>query len=57
MYFVIEGQVQVLASDKQTVLKTLGKGNFFGEIAIFMKIKRLTYVTAKTPSIIGILKK
>ena len=57
MYFVIEGLVQVLASDKTTVLKTLGKGSFFGEIAIFMKIKRLTYVTAKTSCIIGILKK
>jgi len=39
------------------VLKTLGKGNFFGEIAIFMKTKRLAYVAAKTPCIIGILKK
>jgi len=57
MYFVIEGQVQILASDKTTVLKTLGKGNYFGEIAIFMKIKRLTYVTAKSPCILGILKK
>ena len=57
MFFVIEGQVQVIASDKTTVLKTLGKGNFFGEIAIFMKTKRLAYVAAKTPCIIGILKK
>jgi CRP-like cAMP-binding protein len=40
-----------------TVLKTLGKGNFFGEIAIFMKTKRMAYVAAKTPCIIGILKK
>jgi CRP-like cAMP-binding protein len=57
MYFVIEGQVQVIAGDKRTVLKTLGKGNFFGEIALFMKIKRMAYVSAKTPCIIGILKK
>ncbi len=57
MYFVIEGQVQVIAGDKSTVLKTLGRGNFFGEIAIFMKMKRMAYVAAKTPCIIGILKK
>jgi len=35
MYFIAEGSVLVLASDKQTVVNTLRKGAYFGEIAIF----------------------
>ena len=44
MYFIVEGQVQIIAADKQTVLKTLSKGNYFGEIAIFMNSRRISYV-------------
>jgi CRP-like cAMP-binding protein len=40
MYFIIEGTVSVVGGDKQTVIKTLTKGAYFGEVAIFMKIKR-----------------
>ena len=37
MYFILEGTVHVIGGDKSTVIKTLTKGNYFGEIAIFMK--------------------
>jgi CRP-like cAMP-binding protein len=44
MYFIAEGSVNVLAEDKKSVLKTLNKGDFFGEIAIFMNTTRTTFV-------------
>ena len=57
MYFIQEGTVHVIGGDKSTVLKTLTKGSYFGEIAIFMKTRRMAYVQAKTFCIISILKK
>jgi CRP-like cAMP-binding protein len=57
MYFIIEGTVQVIAGDKSTVLTTLTTGNYFGEVAIFMRSKRIAYVQAKTFCIMSILKK
>ena len=57
MYFIIEGQAQVIAADKTTILGNLKKGSYFGEIAIFMKTKRMAYVQAKTFCIISCLKK
>jgi CRP-like cAMP-binding protein len=44
MYFIKEGSVNVIGSDKSTILKTLKKGSFFGEIAIFIKTMRIAYV-------------
>ena len=35
MYFIVQGSVAILAGDKQTVVARLGKGSYFGEIAIF----------------------
>ena len=57
MYFIQEGTVHVIGGDKSTVLKKLTKGSYFGEIAIFMKTRRMAYVQAKTFCIISILKK
>jgi CPA1 family monovalent cation:H+ antiporter len=34
MYFIAEGSVFLLTEDKQVVTSRLGKGGFFGEIAI-----------------------
>jgi CRP-like cAMP-binding protein len=39
------------------VLNTLGKGNFFGEIAIFCESKRISFVQAETFSVMAVLKK
>lgn len=44
MYFIVEGRVLIIAADKVTVLNTLGKGRFFGEIAIFLETKRISFV-------------
>ena len=49
MYFIAEGIVYVLAADKRTVLTTLNKGSYFGEMAIFLGLdKRTAYVQAET---------
>ena len=44
MYFIVEGRVFIIGGDKQIVLTTLGKGRFFGEIAVFLETKRISYV-------------
>lgn len=44
MYFIVEGSVHVIAADKITVVKTLSKGEYFGEIAILFPLKRVAYV-------------
>lgn len=58
MYFIAEGVVYILAADKRTVLNTLNKGAFFGEMAIFLGLnKRTAYVQAETFCSLLILKK
>mmetsp|Transcript_17656 Transcript_17656/g.16895 ORF Transcript_17656/g.16895 Transcript_17656/m.16895 type:complete len:273 (-) Transcript_17656:14-832(-) len=57
MFFIAEGSVNVLAKDKNTILKTLHKGAFFGEIAIFMNTNRTTYVKSASYCSIFMLKK
>jgi len=57
MYFIAEGSVFVLSQDKQTVIASLTKGAFFGEIALLMETRRTSYVQAETFCIINILKK
>ena len=49
--------MHIIAGDKDTVLKTLEKGSYFGEIALFMHTKRISYVQAKTYCIVSMLKK
>lgn len=57
MYFIAEGSVLMLTEDKQNVTSRLGKGGFFGEIAILTECRRQDYVQAETFCIIIILKK
>lgn len=58
MYFIAEGSVYILAADKRTVLNTLGKGSYFGEMAIFLDSnKRTAFVQAETCCSIFVLKK
>ena len=58
MYFIAEGVVYILAPDKRTVLTTLNKGSYFGEMAIFLGLdKRTAYVQAETFCNILILKR
>lgn len=44
MYFIVDGEVLIIASDKSTVVTKLRKGQYFGEIAIFFSTKRTSYV-------------
>ena len=57
MFFIAEGSVNVLAADKMTILKTLNKGSFFGEIAIFLNTKRTTFVKSASYCSIYVLTK
>ena len=57
MFFIAEGSVNVLAVDKKTILKTLNKGAFFGEIAIFLNTTRTTFVKSASYCSIFMLKK
>jgi CRP-like cAMP-binding protein len=58
MYFIAEGTVYIIAADKRTVINSLGRGRYFGEIAIFLESsKRTAYVQAETFCSIFILKK
>jgi CRP/FNR family cyclic AMP-dependent transcriptional regulator len=51
MFIIQEGQVKVSRniSGKEQILAILGKGDFFGEMAIVSKIRRTATVTVLTP--------
>ena len=58
MYFIVNGEVAIIASDKSTLITILGKGSYFGEIAILIPgQKRICYVKADTYCTICTLKK
>jgi CRP-like cAMP-binding protein len=57
MYFILIGSVNILAQDNQKVLKTLKKGEFFGELALVNDTTRMCSVVASKPSLIYSLKK
>ena len=57
MYFILIGSVNILAQDNQKILKTLKKGEFFGELALVNDTKRMCSVVASKPSLIYSLKK
>lgn len=57
MFFIVDGEVKVIASDKRTIVAKLGKGQYFGEIAIFFSTRRTSYVQAATFCILNSLKK
>jgi voltage-gated potassium channel len=40
MYFISRGTVDILAQDDESVIATLGDGDFFGEIALFLNLPR-----------------
>jgi voltage-gated potassium channel len=40
MYFISRGTVDILAQDNESVIATLGDGDFFGEIALFLNLPR-----------------
>ena len=46
MYFVVRGELEVFAKDGETLLHVLSDGDFFGEIALYMKSPRTATVKA-----------
>lgn len=48
MYFISQGEVEVLAPDGKTVFCTLSEGDYFGEIALFFERPRTASVRALT---------
>ena len=46
-FVIVEGEADV--TKEGTHLATLGAGDFFGEIALIERSKRIATVTAKTP--------
>lgn len=57
MFFLHIGSVNILAQDNLKVLKTLKKGEFFGEMALVHDTKRICSVVANKPCLIYSLKK
>jgi CRP-like cAMP-binding protein len=49
LYFIIAGKVQVIRSTAAKQIATLGPGDVFGEIALFVSQIRKANVVAKTP--------
>ncbi len=48
MYFLLEGQVEVLKQGNDKPVATLGPGNLFGEMALILSEPRIASVRAKT---------
>ena len=48
MYFLVEGIVHILSADHQAIAAKLGKGSFFGEMALLYESKRMCSVMAAT---------
>lgn len=57
MFFIILGSVNVLASDNYKILKTLKKGEFFGEVALLTSSRRMCSVRSVDLSLIYALNK
>jgi glucose-6-phosphate 1-dehydrogenase len=56
MYFICRGEVEVV-DDGGTVLRALGEGDFFGEIALLRSRPRTASVRARTPCDLFVLSK
>ena len=57
MYFIKEGEVEVLATDGQTRIAVLRQGAYFGEIGLLITGKRTVSVRALTYCIFEVIDK
>ncbi len=57
MYFIIQGELEVVSGDGKKVIAILRDGNFFGEISLFKNSPRTASVKAVTYSDLYILEK
>jgi voltage-gated potassium channel len=55
MYFIVIGNVDIIAQNSEKVLKTLEKGEYFGELALIYDTKRNNSVVSKTLSLLYLL--
>ena len=47
LFFIVDGEAEIISSDGQTIFDTVGSGTFFGEVALFFDIKRTADVRSK----------
>lgn len=57
MYFLIEGSVNIISPDNKRILKTLEKGDYFGELALLNETKRICSIIANTFCFVYVLQK
>lgn len=57
MYFIIQGELEVVSGDGKKIIAVLKDGNFFGEISLFKNSPRTASVKALTYSDLYILEK
>ncbi|KAI9220996.1 hypothetical protein BC828DRAFT_97750 [Blastocladiella britannica] len=57
MYFLRQGEIEVLTADESKILVTLGPGAFFGEVALFSNTLRTATVRTKMEVQLCVLKK
>ena len=57
MYFIKQGEVEVLATDKETRIAILREGAYFGEIGLLKTEKRTVYIRTLTFCVFQILTK
>ena len=57
MYFIKQGEVEVLATDNQTQIAILREGAYFGEIGLLKTEKRTVYIRTLTFCVFHILSK
>jgi len=57
MYFIVSGSCEVVGKDGVTPLRTLGKGDYFGEVALLTGVARTAYVRAQKFTIVAHLTK
>ena len=48
MFFIVQGELRVLAKDEETILSTMTNGDCFGEIALFRHKPRTASIMAET---------
>mmetsp|Transcript_3668 Transcript_3668/g.496 ORF Transcript_3668/g.496 Transcript_3668/m.496 type:complete len:107 (-) Transcript_3668:441-761(-) len=57
MYFIIEGVVNILSPDNNSILKRLTKGDYVGELALLTENRRICSVVAFTHCLMSVLSK
>lgn len=57
MYFILEGNVHVISPDNKKILKTLGRGDYVGEMALLTDTRRACSVICNSFCLVYVLSK